>query len=284
MRSSTSYPPSTIASQGRVQRLLLGLGQEPDPAQVHPEQRHPARPGHLRGPQQRAVAAQHQHHLGALGAARPAVDDARLQPVGQVAVGHLGPLLGEHPQPDAGRGQPTGDGGRGAPVGGPADVQDQQTSRVIASLGGPSSHRDGAASPVADVLAVPRRAAGSTRRCRTARAAGWPPRRAAQPSARAAAATSPSAASRSPGSRTTPPAPEPLRPTSNCGLTIGSSSPSGRGARGSAGSTVRSEMNDRSATTSSTGPPMSSGVSVRTLVRSSTRTRSSLRSRQTSCP
>ena len=35
-------------------------------------------------------------------------------------------------------------------------------------------------------------------------------------------------------------------------------------------------MNDRSATVRSTGPPMASGVRVRTLVRSKTRTRSSL--------
>jgi len=45
-----------------------------------------------------------------------------------------------------------------------------------------------------------------------------------------------------------------------------------------------SEMNDRSATVSSTGPPMSSGVSVRTFVRSSTVTRLSVRSAQASCP
>ena len=38
----------------------------------------------------------------------------------------------------------------------------------------------------------------------------------------------------------------------------------------SAGSTVASEMNDRSATTRSTGPPIASAVSSRTLVRSST--------------
>ena len=43
-------------------------------------------------------------------------------------------------------------------------------------------------------------------------------------------------------------------------------------------------MNDRSATTRSTCPPMSAGVRCRTLVRSSTRTRASVRSRQSSCP
>ena len=43
-------------------------------------------------------------------------------------------------------------------------------------------------------------------------------------------------------------------------------------------------MNDRSATVRSTGPPMASGVNARTLVRSSTRTRSSLRKRPGQLP
>jgi hypothetical protein len=43
-------------------------------------------------------------------------------------------------------------------------------------------------------------------------------------------------------------------------------------------------MNDRSATTASTGPPIWSGSSERTLVRSTIRTRSSFCSRQTSWP
>ena len=51
----------------------------------------------------------------------------------------------------------------------------------------------------------------------------------------------------------------------------------GRGARPAApGSTARSEMNDRSATTRSTGPPIASGVRCRTLARSRTSTRGSL--------
>ena len=99
-----------------------------------------------------------------------------------------------------------------------------------------------------------------------------------QPRDAAAAPTSRTACTRCSGSRTTPPAPSRSRPTSNCGLTIGSRSASSGAAQAvSAGSTRRSEMNDRSATTRSTGPSIASGVSVRTLVRSWTRTRSSVR-------
>ena len=49
------------------------------------------------------------------------------------------------------------------------------------------------------------------------------------------------------------------RPASNCGFTRSTRSPSGRVQRASAGATVSSEMNDRSATARSTGPPRSSG-------------------------
>src|ERR1700756_5603647 len=52
----------------------------------------------------------------------------------------------------------------------------------------------------------------------------------------------------------------------------------------SAGNTVASEMNDRSATTRSTGPPIAAGDRSRALVRSTTITRGSLRSDQASWP
>ena len=42
----------------------LGLGQEADVAEVHPEQRRADRPGQLGGAEQSPVAADHQHHLG----------------------------------------------------------------------------------------------------------------------------------------------------------------------------------------------------------------------------
>ena len=66
------------------------------------------------------------------------------------------------------------------------------------------------------------------------------------------------------------------------GLTISPRSPSGAVQAASAGRTRRSGMNDRSATVRSTTPPISSGVSVRTFVRSKTWTRSSVRIGQAS--
>ena len=205
------------------------------------------------------------------------------QPVGQVAVAHLGPLLGQHPQPDAGRGQPAGDG-RPRCAGwcpGPT-CRTSSTSRVTAAPPRPRSR----SAAVADVLAVRGRAAGSTRRCRTGRAAGWPPRRAA-PGRAPAPPRRPRPARPAAAPDRAPPRPQPSRsrPTSNCGLTIGSSSPSGGGAGGQRGQ-HRAQRDERQVGDGELRPGRrsSSGVSVRTLVRSSTRTRSSLRSRQTSWP
>ena len=108
--------------------------------------------------------------------------------------------------------------------------------------------------------------------------------RAPQPFRAAAAATPRTASARCSGSRTTPPLPTRSLPTSNCGLTISARSPSGATTPSSASSTSASEMKDRSPTTTSTGPPISSGVSSRTFVRSCTTTRSSCRRRQASWP
>ena len=102
----------------------------------------------------------------------------------------------------------------------------------------------------------------------TARAPQPAPRRPPRPPVTAAARRS--------RSRTTPPLPTLSLPTSNCGLTISARSPSARVTPSSASSTSPREMNDRSPTTRSTGPPTSSGVSSRMLVRSCTTTRSSL--------
>jgi len=104
------------------------------------------------------------------------------------------------------------------------------------------------------------------------------------PPATAASATPRTAAARTAGSRTTPPRPTAPRPASNWGLTSSSRSPSRRVSDASTGTTRRSEMNDRSATVRSTGPPSCSAVSPRTLVRSSTRTRGSRRNDRSSCP
>ncbi len=116
--------------------------------------------------------------------------------------------------------------------------------------------------------------AGSTRRCPTDPGSGL----AVTPtvchrSSAARRATASTASARSCGSDTTPPAPTRSLPTSNCGFTMGTISASPDAHEVSAGSTVASEMNDRSATTRSTGPPIASAVSSRTLVRSSTVTR-----------
>ena len=94
--------------------------------------------------------------------------------------------------------------------------------------------------------------------------------RAPSPRPAARSATALTACARSSGDRTTPPAPTASRPTSNCGFTINNRSPVGFVHRASAGSTNPREMNDRSATVTSTCPPMSCAVRSRTLVRSCT--------------
>src|SRR5439155_6721900 len=97
--------------------------------------------------------------------------------------------------------------------------------------------------------------------------------------------TSARARSRTPGSRITPrPREASARPASNWGFTSSTRSAPGRAQSRSAGATVRKEMNDRCATTTSTGPPITPGSRPRTLVRSCTSTRSSARSRSCSWP
>ena len=104
------------------------------------------------------------------------------------------------------------------------------------------------------------------------------------PSAAAPAQTERTASARSSGERTTPPAPTRPLPSSNCGFTMTAKSASGAAQATSAGSTRVSEMNDRSATTTCGGGATWAGSSARTLTRSSTVTRSSVRSDQASWP
>ena len=94
------------------------------------------------------------------------------------------------------------------------------------------------------------------------------------------------ASARSAGSRTTPPLPTRSLPTSNCGLTISTRSPSARRhADQRRRAPARGEMNDRSPTTRSTGPPISLGGRARgRWCGRAPRTRSSCRSGQASCP
>ena len=86
----------------------------------------------------------------------------------------------------------------------------------------------------------------------------------AAPSPSSAAATSSSTRRHTAGSVITPrPRAASSRPASNCGFTRSTRSAAGRRrARGHAGSTVRSEMNDRSATRTSAGAPRSPGAHV----------------------
>ena len=97
---------------------------------------------------------------------------------------------------------------------GPAERRTSRASTASASRGG--ALRDAAR--------------GRTRRCPPAPAAGWSAdRRAPQPRRSAAAATVVHGLGPQAGSRTTPPLPSRSLPTSNCGLTISTRSPSGRG-------------------------------------------------------
>ena len=86
-----------------------------------------------------------------------------------------------------------------------------------------------------------------------------------------------------PGSRPCPSPPRPARPRTAASPAAPGRRP-GRAHASRAGSTVRSEMNDRSATTTSTGPPIAAASRWRTLVRSRLSTRGSPRSRSWSWP
>src|SRR5690606_7480764 len=261
---------------GLVEVVHLRLGEETHPPEVDAQQRYADGPGELGGAQQGAVSAERDHDLRALGRGRSRRGGRHAR---QVEVGHL---VGHHPHREAGRDQVPRHRPGVLGAGPPAGVGHQQraaghvdTPAPLAaartrsgSTGGASrrSHRKismlpaGPGSGLATTPATPR------------------------PSASAAAATPSTASARWAGSRTTPPAPTRPRPTSNCGLTSSSRSPSGAVQAARAGSTSRREMNDRSATVRSTWPPMRSGVRSRTLVRSRTRTRGSVRNDQASCP
>ena len=227
---------------GVRQRLRLGLGEEADPAEVDPEQRGPGGPGQLGRAQERAVAAEHQHHLAA-GRGR-LVRRHRLD-VGDAEIGRL---VLEHPDLEAGRQQQLADLAGPVDHVPPAGVRDQQRvpahlpllertrprpspgSALVAprsrcepsrSLTAPPPSRSRPGPPAARRGA----ARGRTRRCPPAPAAGC----GSSPGCRAPArtpgrATVRIASARSCGSRTTPFAPTRSRPTSNCGFTIGSRS------------------------------------------------------------
>ena len=93
---------------GVVDVLALGLGEEPDVAEVDPEQRRAAAPGHLGAAQDRAVTAEHADQLAPLGGGVPVVDQGHARVLGQVDGGGL-VALDDHL--DAGRVQPFDHGG-----------------------------------------------------------------------------------------------------------------------------------------------------------------------------
>ena len=213
--------------------------------EVNAEQGRAGRPGHLGGPQQRAVAAQDDHHLGVLGRLGSGRDH-----IGACGA-EVGRFRGQDPDVDACGGEHLSDQPRAVPRRGPACMRHDE-HRALAIHSGPSAMT--ASSRPGSSGGAPRR---SQRKYSTFPAgpgsglAAIPatPR----PDSAAAAATRATAAARSPRSRTTPPAPTRPLPTSNWGFTRSTKSASGLAQLLSAGRTKVSEMKDRSAVTSVRG-------------------------------
>ena len=197
-----------------------------------PEQRRTAVVGELRGAQDRAVAADHDHQL----AVRARVVAVRELPEpGIVVEPEGGGLVGQQPDLDVVPGQRVHQ--LAAPRRGPrarpgcASRSTRRWSVTVFTFssgapGGTGRHHSldlGRPDRCSDRGA----ATGRTRRCPTVPGSGLTvTARAPQPRAAAASATIATASARSAGSRTTPPLPTRLRPTSNCGFTISTRSPS----------------------------------------------------------
>ena len=251
----------------RRERFGLGLGQKADMAEIDPEQRHPVRPRQFGAAQQAAVAAEHQDEFGAIGGVSISLDDLRARQVERTG------FIGEHPRGDVRRAEHV------------EHLLDAVMRRDAPGMGDDQNLAIHPASHPSWRRQAASRKAGDPMQKATARTPGCLPDPASElctsprtpkPSSPATAATPRIAPALACGSRTTPPRPTCSRPTSNCGFTSTTRSPSGSTHPSRAGNTSRSEMKDRSATTSSTRPPMSSGERWRTLVRSRTLTRSSL--------
>ncbi len=267
MRSSTA-----------VGLVGFDLGEEPDPADLHAQHGDPRDRGHTRRAQERPVAADRQHQIEAIGEG----------PRGRLV---LGVVAGERPGPDPALLEPRPDREGGIGRGRAARVDDEPRrlhplvpiTRSPPRARGPPRARP--PRPRRRRRAAPPSRGAGTRCCRRARAA-------ARPSRRSATGRAPRRPRRRRGSRrATRPRrgrrlrdPTRSRPTSNCGLTRSTRSASSDETRASAGTARRSEMNDRSATTIPGAYGRSSARRSRTLVRSSTVTRSSVRSDQASCP
>ena len=244
-RSSTVYVPRDHVAHRAVQVVDLGLGEEADLAEVDAEQRRLRRPGQLGGAQEGAVAAEREDDLRALGGRRP----------GRPAPRRAGPGRRPPRRPPAPRSRPRS--GPRATVRACSVLRRRPvwvtssavrlTGHLLPSLRSRPPHRRTRSSPAARPGATIRR----TRRCRwpgqrAGRHAGHPEPEPGAPPRPRRAPPRPAAPGRAPRR------PDPTRslPTSNCGLTISTRSPSGPVQAASAGSTSRSEMNDRSATVS----------------------------------
>ena len=279
---------------GRLEVLVLRLGQEPDVPEVHPQHRRTGAAGQLRGAQDGAVAADHDDQLAVRAGVRV---DRRPR---------------SSPRPARARARPPrrASSRTTSPCAVSAFAKARATSRASSRpVWATSSTRRvgcGRSSRLHPLTRRPRRGGGAHRGVdgvlvEGRRAAAQPqeeldvPRRPGQRAGRhhARAPAAPrrprrprlaTVSARSAGSRTTPPLPSRSLPTSNCGLTISARSPSGAVTPSSASSTSSSEMKDRSPTTTSTGPSVISVVSSRTFTRSRTSTRSSDWSFQASWP
>ena len=122
MRSSTEKSPCDDASTVSVQALGLRLGQEPDVAEVDAQQGRRGGPGKLGGAEQRAVSADDDHELGALGGVRAG---RHLLHAGAVDVDRLG--RGD-PYLDAGGDEPLDDEPASARSLRPGSRRDQERS------------------------------------------------------------------------------------------------------------------------------------------------------------
>src|SRR5450755_3615155 len=306
---------------GLGQVLRLRLGQEADMAQVDPQQRHAGPASEFGRPEQGAVPADDQDHLGPGGSSRRDGND-RGGLTAQISA-QIGRLWLQDADAHPGRGQPGDDRSRAAPGRGAASMRRQQHRAAAVGPARTGPARTGlartgpargltvgggrASAHRADAYALRGRHCGPAEMAsrNAASSSDGAPRRSHRkystfpdgpgsglavtprtpsPLTAAAAATAVTAASRSAGSLTTPPAPTLPLPTSNWGFTRSTKSASGAAQATRAGSTMVSEINDRSAVTRPGAGATCSGRRPRTLTRSRIVTRGSVRSDQASCP
>src|SRR4051794_7284770 len=275
-----------------VDVVALGLREEADVTEVHAEQRGSGVVSELGRAQDGAVATDHHGQLTAGGGAPVGGDHLEVLDV-QLQVGCL---PGEQPDTESVLGESgaelLGDlAALGAP--GVRDHEDPPhvccwlAHDVTLSPGAPNRpvRRTSPAISASPTRATPRRSQRKYSTLPDGPGNGEVvTARAPQPRVAAASATPHTAAVRRSRSRTTPPLPTRSLPTSNWGLTIRQRSPCASTTASSASRTSPNEMNERSPTTTSTGPPTSVGVNARIFVRSWTTTRGSCCSDQASWP